>query len=70
MAKAKSVEFTSIPSDTIIEVVAVIPDGSVYIFDMTHHKWQTMKKKTGVHYYPFQKGFSSFKGAIRTEYKD
>jgi len=70
MAKAKPTEYSVLPYDTIIEVVAVVTDGSVYIFDVTLHKWQTLKKKPGVHYYPFQKGFSSFKDAIRTEYKD
>lgn len=70
MAKAKPTEYSALPYDTIIEVVAVALDGKAYIFDITIQKWQKMKKKPGVHYYPFQKGFSSFKDVIRTEYKE
>lgn len=70
MAKAKPTEYSVLPHDTTIEVVAIIPDGTVYIFDVTILKWQKMKKKPGVYYYPFQKGFSSFKDAIRTDYKE
>lgn len=70
MAKAKAPEYSAIPHNTTIEVVALVPDGKVYIFDVPLHKWQTLKKKPGVVYYAFQKGFSSFKDAIRTEYKD
>lgn len=70
MAKAKPTEYMALSYDTIIEVVAIMPDGIIYIFDLNILKWVAFKKKPGVIYYPFQKGFSSFKDAIRTEYKD
>lgn len=70
MAKAKApAEFNIIPLDTMIEVVAIMPDEKVYIFDMTVGQWKKMKKKAGVFYYSYQKGFSKFPDAIRTEYK-
>lgn len=70
MAKAKDTEFNILPQNTTIEAVAIMPDGVVYIFDLTISQWKRLKKKPGVVYYSFQKGFSSFKDAIRTEYKE
>lgn len=51
-----------------VDVVAILPTGKTYIFEMKIKQWLTMKKKPGVQYSAFQKGFAQFKDAIRTEY--
>jgi hypothetical protein len=67
-AAKKPADFEILPSNTTIEVVAIIPDGTAYIFDLTIADWRNIKKKPGVQYLSFQKGFSQFKEAIRTDY--
>jgi hypothetical protein len=64
----KSVEYQVLPSNTTVEVVAILADGTTYIFDMTIDQWAKIDKKPGVQYLPYQKGFAQFKDAIRTNY--
>lgn len=66
----KSVDYQLLPNSTIIECVAVTADGTEYIFDITFGQWMTIKKKPGVQYFPFQKGFAQFRNAIRTTYNN
>lgn len=69
MAAKKQTGFVGLPEITIVDVVAKTPDGKVYIFDMYFGEWLKIKKKPGVVYTAFQKGFSNYPDAIRTEYK-
>jgi hypothetical protein len=66
-AKKKVSDFEILPSNTTIEVVAITQD-KTYIFDMTIEQWRKITKKPGVQYLSYQKGFSKFKDAVRTEY--
>lgn len=67
-AKKQAADYEILPSNTTIEVVAITKDGTTYIFDFTIQQFKGITKKTGVQYLSFQKGFSQFKNAIRTEY--
>jgi hypothetical protein len=67
-AAKKPADFEILPTNTTIEVVAITGDGTTYIFDMTIQQWRGITKKPGVQYLSYQKGFSQFKEAIRTDY--
>lgn len=68
-AKKTSANFTMLPLDTTIDVVAVTTD-KTYIFEMSFGKWLRIERKPGVRYSAFQKGFAQFPEAVRTEYKN
>lgn len=66
--KKTAAAFVQLPLNTIIDIVAVTKD-QTYIFEMSYGDWLRIKKKPGVKYLAFQKGYAAFPGAIRTEYK-
>lgn len=67
MAKRKT-EPNLFPPETIIEVISITQNGSVFIFDIKFKDWLTIKKKTGVVYTAYQKGYSSYSNAVRLDY--
>ena len=58
MAK-KVIEYTGLPPDTIIEVIAIKKD-EIHLAEMTIEQFQNIKKKPDFIYKAFQKGFSQF----------
>jgi len=58
MAK-KVIEYTGLPPDTIIEVIAIKKD-EIHLAEMTIEQFQNIKKKPDFIYKAFQKGYSQF----------
>lgn len=67
MAKRQTGNY-QLPPGTVIEVVAYTPDDKSYIFEITFGEWLTMKRKPGVYYRAFEKGYYSARDAIRVDY--
>lgn len=62
-SKKASNENSILPLDTTIEVVRE-GDGNIVVAEMSYGQWLIFKKTPGFRYSAFQKGFSSFPGAI------
>ena len=56
----KVIEYTGLPPDTIIEVIAIKKD-EIHLAEMTIEQFQNIKKKPDFQYLPYQKGYHSFK---------
>ena len=71
MAKRQST-YQGLPPETVIEVVAIsnfaTPEEKSFIFDIKFGDWLTMKKKPGIYYRAYEKGFYSPRDAIRIDY--
>lgn len=67
-AKKTAANYDILPSNTVIEVIAITANGTEYIFDLTIEQWKTIVKKPGVQYLSYKKGSSQFKNAIRVDY--
>lgn len=71
MAKRQST-YQGLPPETIIEVVAISnfaqPNEKNYIFEIKFGDWLTMKRKPGVYYRAYEKGFTNPRDAIRIDY--
>lgn len=63
----KQPDFVSILDEIIIEVIAKSKD-KTFIFDIKAKDFFSMERKNGFTYQAYQKGFSSFKDAVRMEY--
>jgi len=65
---AKKNQYIGIPTETVVDVVATMQNGKIYIFEMKIIDFMDMDKKNGVKYKTYQKGFYSGESE-RIDYK-